>query len=127
MPGELERIITKCLEKERNLRYQHASEIRTDLQRLKRDTDSGRSAAAVVREWHEDSVPAPRRKKPWALALAGIAVICFAVLGYLLTPPMPLPHVSGYVQITNDGRGKGGVLGALVTDGPRLYLGEGSG
>ena len=42
VPGELERIIDKCLEKDRNLRYQHASDIRTDLQRLKRDTDSGR-------------------------------------------------------------------------------------
>ena len=42
VPAELERIIGKCLEKDRNLRYQHASEIRTDLQRLKRDTDSAR-------------------------------------------------------------------------------------
>jgi TolB-like protein/Flp pilus assembly protein TadD len=37
LPVELERIIGKCLEKDRNLRYQHASEIRTDLQRLRRD------------------------------------------------------------------------------------------
>src|SRR5205085_2351841 len=42
LPVELERIINKCLEKDRNLRYQHASEIRTDLQRLKRDTESTR-------------------------------------------------------------------------------------
>jgi predicted Zn-dependent protease/predicted Ser/Thr protein kinase len=42
LPVELERVINKCLEKDRNLRYQHASEIRTDLQRLKRDTDSAR-------------------------------------------------------------------------------------
>jgi len=41
---ELERIIGKCLEKDRDLRFQHASEIRADLQRLKRDTDSGRLA-----------------------------------------------------------------------------------
>jgi serine/threonine protein kinase/Flp pilus assembly protein TadD len=41
---EFERIINKALEKDRNLRYQHASEMRADLQRLKRDTDSGRSA-----------------------------------------------------------------------------------
>ena len=39
---ELERIINKCLEKDRNLRYQHASDIRTDLKRMKRDTESGR-------------------------------------------------------------------------------------
>src|SRR5205823_3711687 len=47
VPTELERIISKALEKDRNLRYQHASEIRADLQRLKRDTDSGRSAVSV--------------------------------------------------------------------------------
>src|SRR5271168_59722 len=42
VPPKLEDIINKALEKDRNLRYQHASEMRSDLQRLKRDTDSGR-------------------------------------------------------------------------------------
>jgi eukaryotic-like serine/threonine-protein kinase len=46
LPVELERIISKCLEKDRNLRYQHAADIRTDLQRLKRDTESGKSAVS---------------------------------------------------------------------------------
>ena len=40
--AEVARVIDKCLEKDRDLRYQHASDIRTDLQRVKRDTDSGR-------------------------------------------------------------------------------------
>jgi serine/threonine protein kinase len=48
VPTELERIINKCLEKDRNLRYQHASEIRTDLQRLKRDTESTKVAGIAT-------------------------------------------------------------------------------
>ncbi|MGB8323344.1 MAG: serine/threonine-protein kinase, partial [Candidatus Acidiferrum sp.] len=44
LPPKLEDVILKCLEKDRNLRYQHAADLRTDLQRLKRDTDSSRSA-----------------------------------------------------------------------------------
>jgi pentatricopeptide repeat protein len=46
IPAEIERIVAKCLEKDRNLRYQQASEIRTDLQRLKRDRESARMPAA---------------------------------------------------------------------------------
>jgi serine/threonine protein kinase/predicted Zn-dependent protease len=48
LPIKLEDIINKALEKDRNLRYQIAAEMRADLQRLKRDTDSGRSAAQSV-------------------------------------------------------------------------------
>src|SRR5579871_232615 len=47
LPPRLEEIINKALEKDRNLRYQHAAELRADLQRLKRDTESGRPAAAT--------------------------------------------------------------------------------
>src|SRR5438552_2925643 len=66
LPAELERIINKCLEKDRNLRYQHASEIRADLQRLKRDTDS-RKLSAV-----SESAPVARnRRLRWMAAAAG--------------------------------------------------------
>jgi serine/threonine protein kinase/tetratricopeptide (TPR) repeat protein len=47
LPPKLDDVISKCLEKDRNLRYQHASELRSDLQRLKRDTDTGRASAVV--------------------------------------------------------------------------------
>ena len=46
LPAKLEDLINKALEKDRNLRYQHAADIRADLQRLKRDTESGRAVAA---------------------------------------------------------------------------------
>jgi serine/threonine protein kinase/tetratricopeptide (TPR) repeat protein len=46
VPAKLEDIINKAVEKDRNLRYQHAADIRADLQRLKRDTESGRAVAA---------------------------------------------------------------------------------
>jgi serine/threonine protein kinase len=72
MPAELERIINKCLEKDRNLRYQHASDVRTDLQRLKRDTETGKSAAAI------EAAPASyRRRLPW---IAAGAVIVIAII-----------------------------------------------
>jgi serine/threonine protein kinase len=65
IPSELERIIGRALEKDRNLRYQHASELRAELQRLKRDTDSGRSAVAtLVAEGAEPETNASAASRP---------------------------------------------------------------
>jgi eukaryotic-like serine/threonine-protein kinase len=70
LPAELERILDKCLEKERNLRYQHASEVRTDLQRLKRDTDSTRTAPiSALRE-----TPF-KHSRLWVVVAGGILAI----------------------------------------------------
>jgi len=56
-PPKLEEIVSKCLEKDRNLRYQHASEIRADLQRLKRDTESGKAlASSAPSRWSRRTV-----------------------------------------------------------------------
>ncbi|HEY6945623.1 MAG TPA: protein kinase [Candidatus Acidoferrum sp.] len=65
IPSELEHIITRALEKNRELRYQHASDIRAELQRLKRDTDSGRSSAVTpVAEPGETESGVPAASKP---------------------------------------------------------------
>jgi Tol biopolymer transport system component/predicted Ser/Thr protein kinase len=70
LPNELERIINKALEKDRKLRYQTASDLRTDLQRLKRDSDSGRTAAAPA------AVPWRQKKsRLWFWATAALLVI----------------------------------------------------
>jgi serine/threonine protein kinase len=73
VPTDLERIINRALEKDRNLRYQHASDMRAELQRLKRDTDSGKSAAVT------EAVPAPpKRRLQWITA--GVAGVIAAIV-----------------------------------------------
>ena len=75
LPPKLEEIITKALEKDKKLRYQSAADIRTDLQRLKRDSDSGRAGASL-----RAVAPAPlgRKKTRWVYALAAILAIALA-------------------------------------------------
>jgi serine/threonine protein kinase len=74
---KLEEIIKKCLEKDRNLRYQHASEIRTDLQRLKRDTESAPIPAALIAEG------STHLRMHWKVTLSvALAMAAFAVGGY---------------------------------------------
>jgi serine/threonine protein kinase len=66
LPAKLEDVIDKSLEKDRNLRYQHAADIRADLQRLKRDTESGRAVAA-----QSDSYPVVQEAHPSASSSSG--------------------------------------------------------
>jgi len=84
VPPDLERIIAKCLEKDRNLRYQHASDIRTDLQRLKRDTESQRLPAAAT------AGATSHAGMRWKLVIPAAAVIVALAGGgyfYLHHPP----------------------------------------
>jgi len=118
VPPKLEEIISKCLEKDREVRCQSAAELRADLKRLKRDTDSGRSAGSVTIAWAGE--PPVRKWRRWVATLAGVIAIVAASLLYLITRPLPPPRVLRTVQITSDGRDKGPPL----TDGTRLYFSE---
>jgi TolB-like protein/predicted Ser/Thr protein kinase len=76
VPLDLERVIAKCLEKDRDLRYQHASEIRTDLQRLKRDSESSRTIAIPT-----SAEKTRRLGNLWVILAACIAVVALALAG----------------------------------------------
>jgi serine/threonine protein kinase/tetratricopeptide (TPR) repeat protein len=81
VPEAVARIIDKCLDKDRDLRYQHASDIRTDLQRVKRDTDSGRVAGSA-----EPDVPSVTR---WKLTVSAAALLVLSVAGYFYSHRAP--------------------------------------
>jgi serine/threonine protein kinase/tetratricopeptide (TPR) repeat protein len=76
VPAKLEEIIGKALEKDRKLRYQSAAEMRTDLQRLKRDTESGRAAIATS---GIEPKPASESARPRWIAIAAVAVVAVAL------------------------------------------------
>jgi eukaryotic-like serine/threonine-protein kinase len=135
-PAELERIVRKALEKDPAQRYASAAEMRTELQRLRREVESGQipaaglptrpvpdskerirslfaTAAATVRPQPKANITA------WLVA--GIcAVAALVALILFVMSPDPPPVVISSQQITNDGTSKR----SLVTDGTRLYFSE---
>jgi Tol biopolymer transport system component len=136
LPPKLEEIISKCLEKDREIRCQSAKELKADLNRLKRDLESGRSPTDLLaRSTAADSgklesgFPSAKssikRDESWrsrlrymvAITLMVVAGVPVAVM-WLRTPSPP--RVLSVTQLTTDNVPKG----AIVTDGPRLYFEE---
>ena len=85
LPPKLEEVINKCLEKDRNLRYQHASDIRADLQRLKlkRDRESGKSAITM----RESGIPTRYQRLIWSVAAASVLLVGVAFLAWRYLRP----------------------------------------
>jgi len=95
VPPELERIINKALEKDRELRCQSASEVRTDLKRLRRDTDSGR----VSPTGSAAGQPSAALARKWYVILGACVVLLAAAFGaYHIWPHANTP--SGAAKVT---------------------------
>ena len=118
LPPKLEDIINRALEKDRALRYQHASDMRAELQRLKRDSGSGNALTPAT------AAVAPiefKQSARWLMrGLITVLMVCTALLGIWIRSPLAPPRILGSKQLTNDGFAKGG----LKTDGNRLYFSE---
>jgi serine/threonine protein kinase/Tol biopolymer transport system component len=114
---ELERIVSKALEKDPDLRYQSAAEMRGDLKRLRRETESGHKSAAIP----TSPSPAGKMRSAYLAAVGLLTILAIAAIVWFASRgPLPPPRVLSATQITSDNLPKD----YIVTDGPRLYFVE---
>jgi eukaryotic-like serine/threonine-protein kinase len=110
LPPKLEEVVNKAIEKDRKLRYQHASDIRTDLQRLKRDSESARVSAAQSLSGARTALhPRPRIGRWLILAMAFVVLVvaCIGIYKYRSRSALPangrVPlYVAEFTNSTDD-------------------------
>jgi Tol biopolymer transport system component len=118
-PVGLERVVSRCLEKNAEQRFQSASDLAFALQALSDPAISSPTGAHEIRRDKDESHGL--RVAPAAIAL--LAVICAAVILHSWMQPAAVPKVANYVQLTHDGQQKS----LIATDGARIYLDLGEG
>jgi eukaryotic-like serine/threonine-protein kinase len=119
LPAELEQIINKALEKDRVVRYQHASDLKADLTRLKRDTESGKKPATTG----QAAVSTHSRRLVWGMVVI-VAMVCAAAWVAVTgrgTPadsaPLPMEQLTFSSEIKSP---------SIFTDGSRIYFVSGN-
>ena len=118
-PVGLERVVSRCLEKNAEQRFQSASDLAFALQALSDPATSSPTGAQEIRRDKDEGHGL--RIAPAAIAL--LAVICAAVILHFWMQPAAVPKVANYVQLTHDGQQKS----LIATDGARIYLDLGEG
>jgi Tol biopolymer transport system component/predicted Ser/Thr protein kinase len=134
LPPEFERIIDKALEKDRQMRYQSASELRTDLKRLKRDATSGRSVSVAAVSDRRPAVGTPPQTEGRALSYrimiaVGALVLISIALGmvwFLVRRPAP-PRELTQQRLTANPTENPVMAAAISPDGKYLAYADQSG
>jgi serine/threonine protein kinase len=102
LPAKFEEVINRALEKDRGLRYQHASDLRAELQRLKRDSDSSRAAVVVPADVTSTTKAERRVSTIWKFALPAVLVVAAIALAvFFHSNRTSRPPRAEYVQLTN--------------------------
>jgi serine/threonine protein kinase/Tol biopolymer transport system component len=130
VPAELERIINKALEKDREVRYQTASDLRADLKRLKHKTEAARVVAPVDERRKEPALMERRYSVwRWAALLTGILAVIIvgvSIAWFATRPPTPPPELKER-RLTGNPTENPVNLGAISPDGKHLAYSDQTG
>jgi eukaryotic-like serine/threonine-protein kinase len=121
IPEGLQQIIGKALEKDQDVRYQTASDMRADLKRLQRDLNSGRSQPAFSSK-PSSGAPIVRRQARWPYIAGGTALLLLTAAAFYVTRPLPPPRVVATTPITRDSLSK---WWPLLSEGSRVIYASG--